>query len=204
MFIERIKENFQINEPIFTQEILDLFSDYSRAQVFRFINTAKDRGEIVQFDKGIYYLPKMTYFGMSNISVDSVIEKKYLSNKNDNYGVYSGIRLLNMFSVTTQVPVVIEIVSNNESSKCRQITIKGRRFILRRSRFEINRDNVYEYVILQLFNDFSNETKLNDLAKKKLLEFMEEKGVTVQKILELSLKFPANTIKKLLKSGLLQ
>lgn len=204
MFIERIKENFQINEPIFTQEILDLFSDYSRAQVFRFINTAKDRGEIVQFDKGIYYLPKMTYFGMSNISVDSVIEKKYLSNKNDNYGVYSGIRLLNMFSVTTQVPVVIEIVSNNESSKCRQITIKGRRFILRRSRFEINRDNVYEYVILQLFNDFSNQTKLNDLAKKKLLEFMEEKGVTVQKILELSLKFPANTIKKLLKSGLLQ
>ena len=204
MFIERIKENFQINEPIFTQEILDLFSDYSRAQVFRFINTAKDRGEIVQFDKGIYYLPKMTYFGMSNISVDSVIEKKYLSNKNDNYGVYSGIRLLNMFSVTTQVPVVIEIVSNNESSRCRKITIKGRRFIVSKSRCEINNENVFTYYILQLFSEFSNQTKLNDLAKKKLLEFMEEKGVTVQKILELSLKFPANTIKKLLKSGLLQ
>lgn len=203
MFIERIKDNFQINEPIFTQEILDLFSDYSRAQVFRFINTAKDRGEIVQFDKGIYYLPKMTYFGMSNISVDSVIEKKYLSNKNDNYGVYSGIRLLNMFSVTTQVPVVIEIVSNNESSKCRQITIKGRRFILRRSRFEINRDNVYEYVILQLFNDFSNETKLNNISKKILLDFIKEKGITQKNLLDVALKFPAKTTQKLIRSGLL-
>ena len=109
-----------------------------------------------------------------------------------------------MFSVTTQVPAVIEIVSNNESSKCRQITIKGRRFILRKSRFEINRENVYEYLILQLFNDFSNETKLNNTSRKKLLDYIKEKGITQKNLLDMALKFPARTTQKLIRSGLFQ
>ena len=35
MFIERLSEKFNNNEPIFTEEILGLFREYSRAQVFR-------------------------------------------------------------------------------------------------------------------------------------------------------------------------
>ena len=204
MFIERIKDNFQINEPIFTKEILAVFSDYSRAQVFRFINKAKESGEIIQYDKGTYYMPKQTIIGLSTLTPDEIIQKKYLSSGDDIYGVYSGIQLLNMFSVTTQVPAVIEIVSNNESSKCRQITIKGRRFILRKSRFEINRENVYEYLILQLFNDFSNETKLNNTSRKKLLDYIKEKGITQKNLLDMALKFPARTTQKLIRSGLFQ
>ena len=204
MFIERLKEKFDIDEPIFTQEILDLFSDYSRAQVFRFINKAKESGEIIQYDKGTYYMPKQTIIGLSTITPDEIVQKKYLSSGDDIYGVYSGIQLLNMFSVTTQVPAVIEIVSNNESSKCRQITIKGRRFILRKSRFEINRENVYEYLILQLFNDFSNETKLNNTSRKKLLDYIKEKGITQKNLLDMALKFPARTTQKLIRSGLFQ
>ena len=47
MFIERLIAKFNINEPIFTEEILDLFQEYSRAQVFRYINKAKENKEIV-------------------------------------------------------------------------------------------------------------------------------------------------------------
>ena len=53
MFAERLKENFNANEPIFTEEILGLFPDFSRAQIFRYINKAKADGEIIQYDKGI-------------------------------------------------------------------------------------------------------------------------------------------------------
>ena len=149
-------------------------------------------------------MPKQTIIGLSTITPDEIVQKKYLSSGDDIYGVYSGIQLLNMFSVTTQVPAVIEIVSNNESSKCRQITIKGRRFILRKSRFEINRENVYEYLILQLFNDFSNETKLNNTSRKKLLDYIKEKGITQKNLLDMALKFPARTTQKLIRSGLFQ
>ena len=42
MFIERLKEKFNTNEPIFTEEVLELFPDFSRAQVFRFIKKARN------------------------------------------------------------------------------------------------------------------------------------------------------------------
>ena len=46
MFIDKLTENFNINEPIFTEEILDLFKEYSRAQVFRYIDKAKENKKI--------------------------------------------------------------------------------------------------------------------------------------------------------------
>lgn len=202
MFIERVKEKFGVNEPIFTEELIELFSDYSRVQVFRLIKKAKENGEIVQFDKGVYYMPRKTFFGMSTISVDSVIEKRYLWNENDVFGVYSGIKLLNAFSVTTQVPAVIEVVSNNESAKYREITIQGRRFILRRSRFKIDKENAAGYTILQLFSDFGKETKLNGLSKQILIDYMKEKGISGKQLLDLSLKFPPKTTQNLIGSGL--
>ena len=203
MFIERLNEKFNTNEPIFTEEILELFSDYSRAQVFRYINKAKIEGLIVQFDKGVYYLPTNTFFGISVISVDSVIEKKYLRNNHDVFGVYSGLRLLNAFSVTTQFPAVIEIVSNNESSKCRDITIQGRHFILRRPRFKIDKNNVAIYTILQLFSDFGKETILDELSKRILIDYINENGIDLKQLLEFSLKFPTKTTYNLLRSGLI-
>ena len=203
MFIERVKENFGVNEPIFTEEFLKLFPDYSRAQVFRFIKKSVEKGEINHFDKGVYYIPKKTFFGMSTISVESIIEKKYLLNESEIFGVYSGIKLLNDFSVTTQVPAVIEVVSNNESAKCREITIHGRRFILRRSRFKIDKDNASVYTILQLFNDFGKETKLNSFSKQILIDYMDENGITGKQLLDLSLKFPPRTTQNLIGSGLL-
>ena len=51
MFVERIQNTFDLNEPIFTDELLRLFADYSRPQVFRLIDAAKERGEIIQYSK---------------------------------------------------------------------------------------------------------------------------------------------------------
>ena len=46
MFIERMKESFKKEEPIFTQEILSLFKEYTRTYVFRLISKAEAKGEI--------------------------------------------------------------------------------------------------------------------------------------------------------------
>ncbi len=133
MFIEKISEQFNVNEPIFTEEILDLFPEYSRSQVFRYIDKAKENKEIVQFTKGVYYIPNLTFWGdLSTITVDSVIKKKYIRNTNQTYGIFGGIKLLNNFSVTTQMASVIEVVTNKETTRCREIEINSRKFILRK------------------------------------------------------------------------
>ena len=203
MFIERLKEKFNTNEPIFTEEVLELFPDFSRAQIFRFIKKARDNNEIVQYDKGIYYIPGKTFLGYSSISADTVIEKRYLRNEENVYGVYSGIKLFNNFSMTTQMAAVIEIVTNNESAKYREIQIKNRRFILRRSRCKINKDNAAAYTVLQLFSEFDKKDKLNENAKRRLIEYMRVTGVTKEKLFSLSMQFPSKTVKNLIGSGIL-
>lgn len=203
MFIERLKDKFNANEPIFTEEVLELFSDFSRAQVFRFIKKARDNNEIIQYDKGIYYIPRKTFLGYSSISADAVIEKRYLRNEKNIYGVYSGIKLFNNFSMTTQMAAVIEIVTNNESAKYREIQIKNRRFILRRSRCKIDKENAAVYTVLQLFSEFDKKDKLNTNAKRRLLEYITTTGVTKEQLFSLSMRFPSKTVKNLIGSGIL-
>lgn len=204
MFIERLSEKFNNNEPIFTEEILGLFREYSRAQVFRYIDKAKERKEIVQFAKGVYYIPNVTFWGdLSTITADAVIEKKYLRNAEQTYGVFGGIKLLNNFSVTTQMAAVIEVVTNNETTRCREIAVNGRRFILRKSRCEINKNNYAAYTVLQLFNDFTEQDRLDEASRKRLLEYIKSRKVTQKQLLELSMQFPARATKKLIGSGVL-
>lgn len=204
MFIERLSEKFYINEPIFTEEILGLFPEYSRAQVFRYIDKAKENKDIVQFAKGVYYIPNITFWGdLSTITVDSVIEKKYLRNADQTYGIFGGIKLLNNFSVTTQMAAVIEVVTNNETTRCREIDINGRKFILRKSRCEINKNNYAAYTILQLFNDFTEQDQLDESSRRRLFEYIKNRKVTQKQLLDLSMQFPARTTKKLIGSGVI-
>ena len=204
MFIERLSEKFNINEPIFTEEIIGLFPEYSRAQVFRYIGKAKENKEIVQFAKGVYYIPNITFWGdLSSITADSVIEKKYLRNADQTYGIFGGVKLLNNFSVTTQMAAVIEVVTNNETTRCREIEINGRRFILRKSRCEINKNNYAAYTILQLFNDFAEQDKLDESSRRRLFEYIKNRKVTQKQLLDLSMQFPARTTKKLIGSGVI-
>ena len=204
MFIERLSKKYKANEPIFTDDIIELFSDYSRAQVFRYIKKAKERKEIVQYAFGIYYIPNITFLGeLSTISADDVIIKRYLKNKNEVYGVYSGIKLLNNFSITTQMAAVIEIVSNNETMRCREININSRKFILRKSRLKINANNFAAYTVMQLFSDFANSDELNESARKYLLEYMKEYNITSKQLFDMADSFPARTTKNLLRSGII-
>jgi hypothetical protein len=204
MFIERLSKKFNVNEPILTEEIFGLFPEYSRAQVFRYIEKAKRSNVIVQFAKGVYYIPTITFWGeFSTITADSVIEKKYLRYADQTYGIYSGIKLLNNFSITTQMAAVIEIVTNNETTRCREINIGGRKFILRKSRCEINKNNYAVYTILQLFNDFTQQDRLDESSRRILLEYIKNYKVTQKQLLELSTQFPAQTTKKLIRSGII-
>lgn len=202
MFAERIQETFDLNEPIFTEELLRLFADYSRPQVFRYIDAAKERGEIVQYAKGVYYIPQKTRLGNSTITADDVIRKRYLSSNGDVYGVYSGVKLLNVFAVTTQMAGIVEVVTNNESAKYREIQINNRRYILRRSRCAIDKDNAAAYTVMQLFSEMEKEDKLDESAVQKLRRYIAEKGISQRQLFSMAQVFPARATKMMIGSGI--
>lgn len=204
MFIERLKENYPVDTPVFTDEILSLFPEYTRAYVFRLIKKAEADGSLARFDTGVYYMPTQTAFGKSRISPEDVARKRYLADGGNVYGIYGGLALKNMFAVTTQMPVCAEMITNRESMRRREVEIGNMRFILRRSRCPIDGKNERAYTVLQLLSETDGaEIAGNARAKAKLTAYLREGNVTVGQLVALAAVFPARTSKNLFGSGIL-
>ena len=204
MLIEQLKTKFNVNEPIFTNEIIELFIDnYSKPYIFKLIKQEEEKGNLICFNGGVYYLPKKTIIGISTITVDDVVNKKYIEYNDEVYGIYSGINLQNMFALTTQMANTIEVVTNNESMRCRQIMIDGRTIILRKSRCKIDKANAQAYTILQLLSEIEIPTDLDYRAKDSITKYMRENQITNDDLISLAKVFPAQTTKKLIYSGVL-
>lgn len=201
MLVAALSEKFNRNEPIFTNEILDCFQDYSRAYVFRLIKKAVEKQELVYFDSGVYYLPTQSSIGLSTITAEDVAKKRYIGDGKEVYGIYSGLNLQNIFSLTTQMPNVLEIVTNRETTRCRQVEIDGRRFVLRRSRCMINKENIDAYKILQLFSEIAPDVCIKQQVRSALCSYMKEKKVGLNDIVSLANVFPAKAMKNLILSG---
>lgn len=204
MFVERLLNKFNKDAPIFTEDIIELFCDYSRAQVFRFIKKAVLNKELIRFDKGVYFIPRVTFWGgLSTITSDDIVRSRYIRNEESVFGIYGGLKLLNNFSITTQMPAIIEVISNKEATRKREINIKGRKFILRKSRCEINKDNYAAYTVLQIFNDLSRDDELGDSSKRYLLEYINNQDITKEQLFYMSSNFPIKATKGLIRSGII-
>ncbi len=203
MFIEKIKQKVGATIPIFTNEILELFPEYTEAYVFRMIKKAEQAGELIKFSMGVYYVPEPTFFGKSTITADKVIEKRYIQDRKEVFGIYSGLRLLNYFDSTTQMPNALEIVTNNETTRKREIVLDGFRFVLRRSRCQITANNADAYMLLQFFNEMGKTTELGMQSKRRLYDFVQEKRIAKETLLEVAKVFPAQATKNLMFSGVL-
>ena len=201
MFIDKLQAKYEPNEPIFINEILDEFSEYSRGYVFKLIKKAEEKDELVNFSTGVYFIPTKTILGLSTITTEDVVEKKYISSKNETFGIYSGLQLQNMFNLTTQMTNTIEVVTNNESMRKRKIEINGRRVILRKSKVNITKDNVNEYMLLQLMTEIGSN--INEISRERIKKFINRRNIDYKIIIKLASHFPSKAIKNLIISGVL-
>lgn len=204
MLIKRLIDKFGYNKPIFTDEILECMKDYSRQRIYQLINDSVNKKELIRFDTGVYYLPTETILGQSTISVEEVIIKKYIQNDNNIFGIF-GKNVLDLnFMVTTQVPNTLEIITNNESRALREIKIRGRTFVLRKSRIKITNENVHTYTILELFNGIKlNQCNEVPFPKQFILNYIKENKITYTDISQMANFFPAKAMKNLIISGVL-
>lgn len=203
MFVEKIEKAFKPGKPIFTEEILSLFPDFTKAYVFRLLKKAVANGEIVNFSRGVYCIPKKTFFGYSTLSSGMVANDKYIGDGKTVYGLYAGLTLLNQFAISTQVPNVVEIVTNHEATRKRTATIGGMKLIVRKSRFEINKDNVSYYTVLQLFLELGANASLDVFSKKRIKEYLIANNMDRDRLIKYAMFFPAQVAKNLLMSEVL-
>ena len=117
MLYEYLCSNYKPNEPIFVADVSLPVSNVNLRQMFKILC---DSGKIRRFDTGVYYIPKESRLkGGVPLGADTVARYKYISRNGRVDGYYSGYTFANQLGVTTQVPYMVEIVSNNASARVR-------------------------------------------------------------------------------------
>ncbi len=190
-------DKYGYNEPILTSEIQ--FNNYSKPWIYKELNRLCKTEKIIRFEKGVYYIPKKSPLGMSLLNPNKVVEKKYIKEKEKIYGYYAGYYLLNQLGLSTQVPNIIEIYSNNESSKVRDIKVGSQNVRVRKPRVAITTENAPVLTLLELMNviDFRS---LDDVKKNIIIKYIVDYNISKKDITKYSPEYPDRVIRAMVES----
>ena len=197
LFFDYLFEKYGTNEPIMSNEIS--FEGYSKPWIYKQLNVLVEEGKLVRFEKGVYYIPTDTIFGKSLLNPRKVIEKKYIYDGNGIKGYYSGVTFQNQLRLSTQMSNVIEIYTNNEPSKVRDVFVGSQRVLLRRARTKITDSNVAVLTFLELMND-TTPAFLDAERKNIIRNYIITNGITRKEITEYAPVFPDKVMRNLIES----
>lgn len=203
MLKEYLERTYGYNEPIFISDIqLENMNDNSLRQYFKRMVKS---GDLVRFDTGIYYLPKSSRL-LSKTYMDplKVIIRKYIKNDISTFGYFTGASFANQIGLTTQMPAVMEIVTNKESTKGRMVTIGGQSIRLKRPAITVTQENAD---LLQVIDAIGQMDRYAELEKTDALalfrNYIREKEFSQTQLAEILPAVTGTTAKKLIEGGLI-
>lgn len=197
--LQELKSEYGYDTPIFLKEVkVKGMTDVGIRQT---LTRLTQRGGLERYAQGVYYIPQMTPFGKSKLSAKKVYELKYITNNKEIYGYYSGLILENTLGLTTQMPNIIEIVTNNESSRVREVQIGTQKLRLRRSKVKITAKNVRTLQFLDLLSRKTWKT-FSDNEKKQIINYAREQGLRNEDIYIYISYYPSCVAKNILESRL--
>lgn len=190
MVYDYIVKKYKEGEPIFFSDIL--IEGISRPAVNQQLKTLCNNGKLVKYETGVYYMPKRSLL-KSNVgpSADTVARYRFISKGDNIDGFYTGNTFANQIGISTQVPRVVEIVSNNTNSAPREIEIGKRRFYVKKPVERITAENVYVLQMLELLK--SLDIYLDDsyeVAKEKFAEYIHMHGIKRSDVDKYIRKYP--------------
>ena len=147
-----LSNHYKENEPIFLADIQ--IEGMTGTNIRQQIKKLTDAGKVKRFDNGIYFLPKKTMFKPdSQLALEKVLEYKYLRDKDKRCGYVSGLLFFNQIGLTTQVPILYEVVSNKATSEYRETSLAKSRVIIRRPKVPVTEQNYKELQFLDMLKD---------------------------------------------------
>lgn len=196
-FLQELISTYGYDTPIFTNALK--ISSISNAGIRQNLSRLTRQGKIERFAQGIYYIPTFTVLGKSCLDPKKVYEAKYITDGIDIYGFYSGLMLENAVGLTTQMPNVVEIVTNKESSRHREITIGNQQIQLRKGRTEITAANAGILQFLDLINQIDIAILTGD-KRRYLLYYARLQKLRKSDIYNYISLYPSRVAQKLLES----
>lgn len=197
-----IREHYKEAEPIFFSDLE--CEDITRSALNQQLKKLCDKGLLEKYDVGVYFIPKKTLLNSTiGPNADMVARYRFISKGNNIDGFYGGNSFANQIGISTQVPQVVEIVSNNTNSSDREVRIGNRRFYVKKPIVQITKENVYVLQMLELLKnldaylDYSYEE-----AREKFAEYISFHGIKRSDVDMYIRKYPVATFKYYYELGL--
>ena len=197
-----IREHYKEAEPIFCSDLER--EDITRSALNQQLKKLCDKGLLEKYDVGVYFIPKKTLLNSTiGPNADMVARYRFISKGNNIDGFYGGNSFANQIGISTQVPQVVEIVSNNTNSSDREVRIGNRRFYVKKPIVQITKENVYVLQMLELLKnldaylDYSYEE-----AREKFAEYISFHGIKRSDVDMYIRKYPVATFKYYYELGL--
>ena len=196
-----LKEIYGYDTPIFLKDIR--IGGKSKAAIKQDLYRAAKTGDIMRKASGVYCFPSEGN-EIAGVIFDDIVEKKYISGKHlgsmglselDVYGYYTGMTFLNRIHLSEQVPLVLEITTNNTSSKKRTFAIGKRRVILRKPKVEIDYKNAKILQFLDMFRWLASYEI--EEYRKKIIAYAKEQKISYSSMVPYLKYYGADTIDKI-------
>lgn len=197
---EYLLDNYKENEPIF---LADLQVDgMTRTNVRQQIKKLTDTGKVKRFDNGIYFLPKKTIFKSgSQLAPEKVLECKYLRDKDERCGYVSGLIFFNQMGLTTQVPMMYEVVSNKATSDYRETSLAKSRVIVRKPKVPVTEKNYKALQFLDMLKDVDVYSEVTGKPlQDRLYRYMDDANLSISEIEPYFAYYPDKLYKNLVET----
>ena len=194
MLYNYIKTHYKQAEPIFLSDLLR--TNITEPDLNQQLKELCEKGLLQQYDSEVYFIPKKTTLNSNvGLNADMVARYRFISKGDNVDGFYAGNTFANQIGISTQVPYVIEIVSNNVSSDG-EVLIGNRRFYVRKPIVPITKENVYVLQMVELlvkldaYLDCSYEEN-----REKFAEYISVYEITKSDVEMYIKEYPESTLK---------
>lgn len=198
-----LSTTYKPNEPIFISDIkINNVSEINTRQQFKKLT---DSGKIKRFDNGIYFIPQKTIFKSgSQLNPEKVLEAKYIKRNGQHYGYLSGLLFCNQLGLTSQIPILYEIVSNKATTKRRETTLGKSKIIIRKPKVPITKDNYKILQFLDMIKDIDIYAELNGPQLQKCLrKYMSDAKLTISDMKPYFSYYPDKLYRNLIETGVI-
>lgn len=192
MLYNYIKEHYKEAEPIFFLDLL--CEDITDSTLNQQLKELCEKGLLQKYDEEVYFIPKRTKLNLAvGPNADIVARYRFISKGDNVDGFYAGNTFANQIGISTQVPYVIEIVSNNVSDNG-EVLIGNRKFVVRKPIVPITKENAHVLQMLELlvkidaYLDCSYEE-----ARDKFAEYISVCRITKSDVDLYITKYPLST-----------
>ena len=192
-------ENYGYNEPIFLNDLK--IEELSENAVRQSVKRLVANGFLERYDNGIYYIPKQGgLLGKSYLDPFLVIMRKYVRSKTETFGYVTGISFVNQLGLTTQMPAIIEIVTNREATNGRTVTVGNQKVRIKKAAVEVSDNNAE---LLQLLDGIGQSEKYTELTMDTMRSYVKKKRFTKEQLSEVTSVITGATAKKLIEWGMI-